>query len=541
MAARLVPLGGVGEFGANALLVEHENGEAILVDVGVAFSDLEPFGVAYEVPDFDALRHVSIQALLVTHGHDDHARGLEDAVQAFPGVPVAASRATLARLRRAEGVPGEVQWLELGGDRQLPAAGFRVEVAPVSHSIPGTVVSRLRGESGTLVVASDFRLAPSALGETTPLDTLRGWGDAGVDVLLLDATNALVPGPLVPEATVAAAIEEEVAHARGAVVGVTFASHAGRFRQLARAALACGRTVVPVGRGLEETLAVQAELGGLDLPPGAVRPPRALTRLPHEQLLLVATGSQGEPGSGLARVAGDAVPGFRLAPGDVVLHCARVIPGNERRLADLFDHCARRGARVITAEERPIHVSGHPPRDELECVLRALRPRVVVPVHGRRRQLEALAELARGAGFGAQVVENGAELLWRGGTVAPSGVHRGIGRLLVGEGDGAVLDPVTLRQRRSVAAGGLVVATLAVGTAASAGVGRPRVQGFGVEVPPEVRRAVERELAEAVQHSVGTGTIDAEALRSTMSRRLRRELRRRLGRRPSTLVVVSEC
>lgn len=541
MAARLVPLGGVGEFGANALLVEGEGGEAILVDVGAAFSDLEPFGVAFEVPDFGALRDSSVEAILVTHGHDDHARGLGDALMAFPDATVAASRATLARLRRAEGLPSEVRWFDLDPRRQLAAAGLEVDVASVSHSIPGTVVSRLRGEGGTLVVASDFRLAPSALGETTPAETLGGWGEDGVDVLLLDSTNALVAGPLVGEDTVAAAIEEEVARARGAVVGVTFASHAGRFRQLAMAGVACGRTVVPVGRGLEETLAVQAELGGLDLPPGALRPPRALARLSHEQLLVIATGSQGEPGSGLARVAGDAVGGFRLAPGDVVLHCARVIPGNEQRLADLFDHCARRGARVITAEERPIHVSGHPPRDELERVIRLLRPRVVVPVHGRRRHLEALAALVRGAGCSTQLVENGAELVWRAGTVEPSGVHRGVGRLLVGEGDGEALDPVALRQRRSVAAGGLVVATLAVRAAAPGSVGQPRLHGVGIEVPAEVRRTVERELAADIQHLVAAGMCDADTLRSTMSRRLRRELRRRLGRRPSTLVVVSEC
>ncbi len=539
MATRLVPLGGLGEFGANSLLVEGEGDEALLVDAGAAFSDLEPYGVAYELPDFGALA-VPPQAVLLTHGHDDHARGVADVVAAFPNLAVAGSRATLARLRRDEGMAGEWRGVELAAERRATLAGFEVEVLPVSHSIPGTLLVRLRSDSGTLVLASDFRLAPSALAETTSLEQLAAWGEAGVDLLLLDATNALVRGPLVAEATVAAAIEEQVAAARGAVVGVTFASHLGRFRQLARAAVASGRRVVPVGRGLDESLAVQAELGGLDLPPGSVRSLRSIARLPREGLLLVATGSQGEPGSGLARIAGDAVAGFRLAPGDLVLHCARIIPGNERRLADLFDHCVRRGARVVTADEVPIHVSGHPPQDELRQVVRLLRPRTVVPVHGRRRHLEAVGALCRDEGCAWVVVENGAELAWHGASVQSTGVYRGVGRLLVGEAAGTVLDPVTLRQRRHLGANGLVVATLSRRQGGQDPCA-PQLHFVGLDVSAETRRGLLADLAREARHLLAAPVGDGEALRSTMSRWLRREVRRRTGRRPSTVVVVAEC
>ncbi len=541
MAIRVVPLGGVGEFGANSLLVEAEGGEAVLVDVGAAFSELEPFGVAYELPDFGALAGAAVQGILVTHGHDDHARGFAEAVAAFPSAAVVGSRATLARLQLAAEGFSTREWQPVAGGATVPLAGFQVEVANVSHSIPGTVAARLRGEDGTLVVASDFRLAPSALAETTEVETLARWGEEGVDCLLLDATNALVPGPLPEEATVAGTIEELVATAAGAVVGITFASHVGRFRQLARAAVACGRVVVPVGRGLEETLSVQAGLGGLDLPPGSVRPFRSLARLPRERVLLAVTGSQGEAGSVFPRVASDSLPGFRLAAGDLVLHCARVIPGNERRVADFLDHCTRRGARVVTQAEAPVHVSGHPPQDELRRTIELLHPRTVVPIHGRRRNLEALAELARSLGCRTVVVENGAELLCRAGDVGPSGVVRGVGRVLVGDAEGATLDSATVRQRRALGRGGLVVASLAVARREGRVLGEPQLQCLGLDLPAGVRTALLRDLAAEASRLAQQRTSDGESVRSTISRWLRSELRRRTGRRPSTVVLVSEC
>ncbi|NWF99411.1 MAG: ribonuclease J [Thermoanaerobaculaceae bacterium] len=453
---------------------------------------------------------------------------------------MAGSRATLARLQLAVD-ESPLEWQRLAGGGALPLAGFQLEVASVSHSIPGTLAARLQGEGGTVVVASDFRLAPSALAEATEVETLARWGEEGVDLLLLDATNALLPGPLPEEATVASTIEGLVAAARGAVVGVTFASHVGRFRQLARAAVACGRTVVPVGRGLEEALSLQAGLGGLDLPPGSIRSFRSLPRLPREQLLLVVTGSQGEAGSVFPRVATDTLPGFRLTAGDLVLHCARVIPGSERRVADLFDHCVRRGARVVTQAEAPVHVSGHPPQEELRRTIELLRPRTVVPIHGRRRNLEGLAELARSLGCRTAVVENGAELVCRRGEVAPSGVLRGVGRVLVGEAEGAVLDSVTVRQRRTLARTGLIVASLALARREGRVVGDPQLQCLGVELPAGVRTGLLRDLAAEASRLAQERARDGESVRSTISRWLRSELRRRTGRRPSTVVLVSEC
>jgi ribonuclease J len=540
MAARLVALGGLGEFGANSLLIEGDAGGGVLVDAGAAFSDLAAFGVGYEVPDFGSLGGPGPAAVLVTHAHDDHIKGLAFVRDAFGGAEVVASRTTLAWARRALADGEPLPTRELKGGMELVAGRFTVECLPVSHSIPGAVVLRLRGEEGTLVVATDLRIAASALGETTSEEALEAWGRAGVDLLLLDSTNALVDEEPPDEGRVAAALAEQIRAASGAVIAVSFASHLGRFRQVAMGAAACGKVVVPVGRGLVESLEVQGQLGGLKLPPGLVRPARELPQLQRDRVVVVATGSQGEPGSAFSRLSMDVLPGLRLRAGDTVLHAARVIPGNERRLAQLFDQCVRRGARVVTAAEAPIHASGHPHRRELERLLELTRPRVVVPVHGRRRHLEAVAMLARRRGIACVVAENGEELGWSGDAVAPTGEIRQVGRILLDDVGDEVLDPAVLHHRRSLAREGLVVAVLPCRCEAHGGLGEAQLHISGLDLPASLRDHLLSGLAAELGRAGALARRDPEWLRSTMSRWLRRELRRRTRRRPVVVALVVE-
>lgn len=542
MAARLVPLGGLGEFGANSLLVEGEEEEAFLLDAGAAFSELDVHGVAYEVPDFSHLSSPRPTSLVLTHAHDDHAKGAALAAEALSPLKLVASPGTLARVRRALADVGPLPVEEIGGRRALEIGSFTLDGLPVSHSIPGTLAVRVSAAHGAMVLASDLRLAPSALGETTSVEDLARWGSEGVELLLLDATNVLVAGDLPFEAAVASCLGDLVAKARGAVVAVTFASHLGRFVQLARAAIAAGRVVVPVGRGLEESLQVHADVGANALPPGSVRPARALASLAREQVVIVATGSQGEPGSGFARVASDLLPGFKLAEGDLVVHAARIIPGSERRLNDLFDACVRRGARVVTANEAPTHVSGHPPPSELDTLLELLRPRFVLPVHGRRRHLEALASLARRHGCTAVVVDNGAEVAWAAGSVAVTGRQRGVGRVLYDEAGEGQLDSVVVRCRRSLARNGVVVAVLVRRPGASDPPGDPTIQSCGVSLPANLRDVLASGLGEELRRAVlgWAQRAGEEELRSTMIRWLRSELRRRLHQRPTVVAMVVE-
>ncbi len=537
--ALLAALGGLGEFGANSLVLERDEGGGVLVDAGAAFSDLAAFGVGYEVPDFGGLGRAMPSVAVVTHAHDDHIKGLAFLREANPNLEVLASRTTLAWARRAAANGARPAARELRADAPAQAGPFRVSALPVSHSIPGTVALRVEAEEGALVLATDLRLAPSALGETTSEEVLARWGDAGAGVLLLDSTNALVASEPPSEDTVANALEEQVRAARGAVIAVSFASQLGRFRQVARAAAQAGRLVVPVGRGLVESLEIQGQLGGLDLPPGLVRPARELPKLPHDRVVVVATGSQGEPGSAFSRLAVDLLPGLRLRAGDTVLHAARMIPGNERRLAQLFDHCVRRGARVVTAAEAPIHASGHPHRAELERLLDLLRPQTVIPVHGRRRHLEATAELARGRGFATLVVENGEEVSWTRRGVSATGELRQVGRILLDDVGEEVLDPAILRHRRSLAREGLVVAVLQSprGAADAAPV---QLHVSGMPLPAAARDHLAAGLAAQAARAGAAARRDPELLRSTMTRWLQGELRRRTRRRPVVVVLVVE-
>ena len=538
--ARLVALGGLGEFGANSLLLEDEAGGRVLVDAGAAFSELAAFGVGYEVPDFGALGRVMPSVAIVTHAHDDHIKGLAFLREANADVEVLATRTTLAWARRAVGSGVRLVTRELKDGAVASAGAFRVSALGVSHSIPGSAALRIEGEEGALVLATDLRLAPSALGETTSEEVLARWGDAGTDVLLLDSTNALVETEPPSEETVAEAIGEQVRMARGAVVAVSFASQLGRFRQLARAAAQAGRLVVPVGRGLVESLEVQGQLGGLGLPPGLVRPARELPELPHDRVVVVATGSQGEPGSAFSRLAVDLLSGLRLRAGDTVLHAARVIPGSERRLAQLFDHCVRRGARVVTTAEAPIHASGHPHRAELRRLIDLVRPRLVIPVHGRRRNLEATAELARSRGAATLVVENGEEVAWTAAGASRTGELRQVGRILLDDVGDEVLDPAILRHRRSLAREGLVVAVLPssrTGQDPETGV---QLHVSGMPLAGAVHDQLVAGLAAEVARAGPLARRDPDWLRSTMTRWLQSELRRRTRRRPVVVVLVVE-
>ncbi len=536
---QLLPLGGLGEFGANSMLVTSTAGDEVLLDAGAAFSDLEPFGVAYEYPDYSALA-VPPEGLILTHGHDDHLKGASHLAAAFPQVVAFGSPATVARLRLngdSEGLPAP-KAQALATDTVLTVGSWRIEALAVSHSIPGTLTLRLESDGATLVAATDLRLTPSALGETTPVAALVSWGQRGVDVALVDSTNVMVSTPPPLESEVAATLAELVAQARAAVVGVTFASHAGRFLQFAQAAVAAGRVVVPLGRGLDETLAVQEAAGGLGLPPGTVRPPRELARLPRERLLIVATGSQGETGAAFTRLAVDGIAGFRLQREDLVIHAARIIPGNERRLATLFDHCVRRGAAVVTADQAPVHASGHPHRQELDEVLEALRPRWVVPVHGRRRHLEELAELARRHGCRTLVVENGQAARWSDAELRPQGVPQGVGRVLVGEDGCVAVDPGHLRQRREVARNGLVIVTVPRSSSSANPWGDPQVSALGLAMTEGERRYLSGGLKEELRRARQEEYRDEDQLRSTITRWLRNELRRRQGCRPAVQVAI---
>lgn len=534
MSWTLYPIGGVGEFGANCFVLELAGGRRLVLDTGVALGTLEEYGVSFEVPDFSNLGQPDPFLAVLSHGHDDHLKGLPLFREAFPATKLAATPGTWPWIRRLLG--GEANGLVV--EEELVFENVQLSAIPCSHSIPGTALFRVTDDHGTLVLATDFRLAPSALGEETDMAKLAQWGQEGVDILLLDATNALLENCPPTEATVAETLAEIVARSPGAVIAVTFASHLGRFAQLAQAAKLSGRVVVPAGRGIEEMLALQTERGPV-FPPGTVRSPQELPRFPKEQLMLVVTGSQGEPFAVFPRLVRDELAHFRLGPGDTVIHAARIIPGNERRLAHLFDQCVRKGARVITAQEAPVHASGHAPVPELVRVLEVLRPKWVVPIHGRLRQLAALADRAKQFGIRVAVTENGRSLRYQGGFLSTHGETQTLGRVLVGL-DQETLDSAVVWERMAAAKRGVVVAVLAIPADPKAPLPNPHIECFGLRLPGVNRAHLASQLGAVLRQECTPMAGDPEKLRATMQGWLAGELRKRLGKNPRVVALVVE-
>ncbi|MGC8915962.1 MAG: MBL fold metallo-hydrolase [Thermoanaerobaculum sp.] len=536
MSLTLWPVGGLGEFGANCLVLDLPRSLRVVVDTGVALGTLEEYGVGYEVPDYSTLPGPAPDVALLTHAHDDHLKGLPFFREAFPRAALAASAPTWPWARRLVGEPVEGATL---GEIPFRLDGLQVDALPVSHSVPGTVLLRVVTEAGTVVVATDFRLAPSALGETTDSEVLARWGREGVDLLLLDATNALMDQLPPSEATVEATLAELVAKAPGAVVAVSFASHAGRFLQLVRAAHHAGRVLIPMGRGLEEMLAVHLDRGTFSLPVGVVRSARELSRFPRERVVLAVTGSQGEPTSVFPRLAMDELASFKLAPGDVVLHAARVIPGSEKRLDHIFDHCVRRGARVVTAHEAPIHASGHAPAPELVALLELVRPRWVLPIHGRVRQLAELQRLAASHGVRSLVVENGMVVSFAGGVLRETGERRVVGRILV-DADQETLETAVVWERKAAARGGVVVAVVAIPADPRVSLPNPHIECFGLRLSGVSRAHLAAELGGFLRQEWSGFARDPELLRAKMQAWLGTELRKRLGKKPRVVALTVE-
>jgi len=535
MTVQLRFLGGLGEFGANSLAVTAGNEPPLVVDAGAGFLPFEAFGVAYEVPDWAALLDEGPAAALITHAHDDHMKGLGRLVAEFPDTAVRASRTALIWSAEAVDEDHRVAGREFAPGEVL--AGMEVDALPVSHSIPGTVILRLGTPAGRLVHASDLRLAPSALEEATDREVMARWGDEGVELALLDATNALDDATPPEESTVAATLADLIGSTPGLVVAVSFASQVGRFRQLALAAAAAGRVVVPVGQGLLRAVRVGKAAGHLALPAGLIRHSRELVRLPRDRVVVVATGSQGEFGSAFPRLVYGEMPAVRLGPGDRVLHAARVIPGHDRRVADLLDGCARAGAEVVTAGDAAIHSSGHLSQAEMREALELLRPRWVIPVHGRRRNLEAAAALARGMGCRTLVVESGEDVAWNGEGPASLGRQFEVSRVPIAQ-DGSVLPWDAVRARRKLGREGVVIALLAL----DANGGRPAdptLRAEGVPLADALVTRLARELGDEVRRVSPLAQRDPDVLRSTMASWLRRELWQRVGRRPVIIPVVA--
>jgi ribonuclease J len=405
---RVSPLGGVGEVGKNSTLIELDR-ELIIVDSGVKFPETELHGVDLVVCDYTyvADRVDDLLGIVFTHGHEDHIGGLPYLIMQLDPhdpIPIYGTPLTLGLISvklKEHGMLGRVIQYAIREGQQARLGPFEIEPIAVNHSIPDAVGLIIRTPVGTIYHTGDFKFDPTPIeGGTTDTERLRKLGDEGVLALLSDCVRVEQTGWTASEKGVREALEQLIAEAPGRVLVTTFASNIGRLREVVRSAHKLGRKTAVVGRSMEENLRVARELGFMDIPEGSLAELRETNDLPPEKVVLLSTGSQGEPTSVLSRIARGDHPLVKIQPNDTVIFSASPVPGNEESVARSIDNLFRRGARVIYQMIDPrIHVSGHASREELKHLLDLVRPRFLVPLHGEHRMLWLFRELAAEVGM----------------------------------------------------------------------------------------------------------------------------------------------
>jgi len=533
-----IPLGGTGEIGLN-LNVYRCDGRLLAVDCGIGFGGPENPAVEILVPDpaWLAERRDRLVGLVVTHAHEDHV-GAVAPLWPMLRCPVFAGPFVSAVLRRKLGEAGILKDVPLttvpaGGRLSLPP--FDLEFLHVAHSIPEAQALAIRTRHGTVLHTGDWKLDPDPLvGPPTDEAAFARLGEEGVLAMVCDSTNALVEGHSGSEAEVRRNLAAIIRSLKGRVAVTCFATNIARIESIACAARAAGRQVSLFGRSLRNAEAAARECGYLrDIPPFV--PEEEAGYLPDDSLLLICTGSQGEPRSALAKIAADTHPNIALGEGDTVIFSSRMIPGNERAILRLQDELARRGARVMTDQDHMVHASGHPARDELKRLYGLVRPRHAVPVHGEWRHLSEHAALARELGVTPMLVEDGDVLrLAPGRPEVVEGVPTG--RLAL---DGERLLPLegpVLAARKRMLFNGVVVASLAVDGSGRV-LGTPQVSAPGLFDGQDLEPAqLAADLARAVGDLPGPLKREDDALREAARSALRKAVGRRLRKRPSVEV-----
>jgi ribonuclease J len=543
---RLVPLGGLGEFGLNALVLEWED-HLVLLDAGMLFPSSDMPGVDSVVPDFEYLaeRASRVRAIVLTHGHEDHIGALSYALQAAPA-PVYGSRLTLgfARKRLQErGVSADLRTLTPGEPVEI--GPFRVHPIRVAHSVLDSLALAIETPAGVLVASGDFKIdAQAPPHERTDLESLSRWGDRGVLALLSDSTNVEQPGLTPGEDEVVPAFDEVLARTRGRVLVSCFATSIPRMQRVADAARRAGRRIAFLGRRMVDNAEVALDLGLLRIPEGAFLPPAALGDGGSRSVVFVS-GSQGEPLSALSLISVGEHRDVAAGPGDAVVLSARAIPGNERTVSRLMSNLFRLGCDVVHPGTARVHVSGHGSREDVVELLRRVRPRYLVPVHGEYRMLAQHARLATAAGLPAEnvlVLEDGDVI-----SVSGQGARRqprvAAGRVLLDRGGASEVEDLVVRDRRHLSSEGIVVPIVVVDRTTGHLESLPEIVTRGIvdaEEAAELANEAGRLLAGAMDARPVEERLDAELTRERVREELRRVYKRRTQRRPMVIPVVME-
>jgi ribonuclease J len=544
-ALRIVALGGLGEVGRNMAVLEYA-GRLLVIDCGVLFPEDNQPGVDLILPDFDYIsgRLDDIEAIVLTHGHEDHIGAVPYLLRLRPDIPLIGSQLTLAfvgaKLKEHRITPVTLAVRE----GQIEKFGeFECEFVAVNHSIPDALAVAVTTGAGTVLHTGDFKMDQLPLdGRITDLRAFARLGERGVDLFMPDSTNAEVPGFVTPEVEIGPVLESVFAASEKRIIVASFASHVHRVQQVLNAAHNHGRRVALVGRSMVRNMTIAAELGYLHIPEGVLIDVKKLDSLRDDEIVLMCTGSQGEPMAALSRMAnGDHQ--VAVGPGDTVILASSLIPGNENAVFRIINGLTRLGARVVHGGNAKVHVSGHASAGELIYCYNILKPKNVMPIHGEVRHLVANGALAVRAGVPAESV-----VLAEDGIVVDliDGHARIVGSVPCGfvYVDGSSVGEITdaeLKDRRILGEEGFISVFAVVDSATGKVLAGPQILARGFAEDDSVFEAVRPEVIKALEDAVAGGATDTHQLQQVMRRVVGRWVSSRLRRRPMIVPVVVEA
>ncbi|MFD6447851.1 ribonuclease J [Promicromonospora sp. NPDC060204] len=542
---RVVALGGLGEVGRNMAVLEHA-GKLLVIDCGVLFPEDNQPGVDLILPDFDYIkdRLDDIEAIVLTHGHEDHIGAVPYLLRLRKDIPLVGSRLTLAfieaKLKEHRIKPYTLEVKE--GQREKLGI-FDCEFVAVNHSIPDALAVAVTTAAGTVLHTGDFKMDQLPLdGRITDLRAFARLGEKGVDLFMVDSTNAEVPGFVTPEAEIGPVLDNVFAHADKRIIVASFSSHVHRVQQVLRAAHAHGRRVALVGRSMVRNMGIAADLGYLDVPPGVLIDLKKADSVPDDQIVYMSTGSQGEPMAALSRMAnGDHK--VQVEYGDTVILASSLIPGNENAVFRIINGLTRLGARVVHGGNAKVHVSGHASAGELMYCYNILKPKNVMPVHGEVRHLVANGALAVRTGVPADRVvlaEDGVVVDLVDGKASVVGAVP-CGYVYV---DGSSVGEITeaeLKDRVILGEEGFVSVFAVIDTATGKVLAPPQVLARGMAEDASVFDKVMPEVTAALENAIAGGATDTHQLQQIMRRTIGRYVATRLRRKPMIVPVVVEA
>ena len=545
---KVIPIGGLNEIGKNMTLLEYQN-EILIIDCGLSFPDDEMYGIDIVIPDFTYLiaNREKIVGMVLTHGHEDHIGAIPYLLKNIK-IPVYGTRLTLGLVEnklKEHNVIGDLKTIKAGD--KITLGHFDIETIRTTHSIADSICLAINTPAGVVFHSGDFKVDYTPVdGEPIDFSRLAEIGKRGVTLMLCDSTNALRPGFTASERVVGQTIENIFRTAKTRIIIATFSSNVHRVQRIIENAVKFGRKVAISGRSMENVVALAIELGYLDIPPGTLVDLKMTRNIPDDKLVIITTGSQGEPMSALARIASGDHKSVKLKKGDMVILSSTPVPGNEKTVSNVVNKLFEKGAEVIYSDIADIHVSGHACQEELKLLHSLIKPKYFMPVHGEYRHLIQHARLAESLGMSKDnifVMENGEILKFnRHRAAKEDGVVEADAVLVDGLGVGDVGN-IVLRDRQMLSQNGLIIVVVTLESGSNQVLAGPDIVSRGFvyvreakNLMEECRDVVEDALMRCLDHNI----TDWGKLKTTMRDDLSEFLWRRTKRNPMILPIITE-